>query len=94
MATKFAEKVEQQYGVKSMAYTARGDLNFSEASKVIAINASTNKVLSTIDDNSPKRNFFGVNGNTFDYNYVADAEENKVKKAIVKLKAGSSIELN
>lgn len=80
MATKFAEKVEQQYGVKSMAYTARGDLNFSEASKVIAINASTNKVLSTIDDNSPKRNFFGVNGNTFDYNYVADAEENKVKK--------------
>ena len=62
-----------------MAYTARGDLNFSNASKAMAINASTNKVLNTVDASAPKRNFFGVNGSMFDYDYIADAEENKVK---------------
>lgn len=79
-AAQFARDVETKYGVKCMAYTARGDLNFSNASQAIAINASTNKVLNTIDANSPKRNFFGVTGTTFDYDYIADAEENKVIK--------------
>ena len=79
-AAQFARDVEAKYGVKCMAYTARGDLDFSNASQAMAINASTNKVLSTIDDSSPKRNFFGVTGTTFDYDYIADAEENKVKK--------------
>ena len=78
-ATQFAINVEEKYGVKCMAYTARGDLNFSNASKAMAINASTNKVLDTVDANAPKRNFFGVNGSMFDYDYIADAEENKVK---------------
>lgn len=79
-ATQFAKDVEEKYGVKCMAYTARGDLDFSNASQAFAINASTNNVLSTIDANSPKRNFFGVTGTTFDYDYIADAEENKVIK--------------
>lgn len=78
-ATQFAIEVESEYGVKCMAYSANGRLNFQEASKHMAINASTNKVLSTVDDSSPKRNFFGVDSHTFDYSFEADKyEEQKV----------------
>jgi hypothetical protein len=72
LATQFAKDVEAKYGVKCMAYTANGRLDFREASKAIAINASTNKVLSTIDDSSPKRNFFGIKHNHFDYDFISD----------------------
>ena len=71
-AVEFAKQVEKD-GVKCMAYTARGNLNFSEASTVMAINASTNKVLDSFDDSAVKRNFFGVEDKHFDYNEQKDA---------------------
>ena len=76
--TEFARKAEAEYGVKSMAYTARGDLDYSEASKVFAINASTNNVLKTFDASAPKRNFFGIDRKNFDYKFLED--EYKVEK--------------
>jgi len=84
LTTQFAKDVEEKYGVKCMAYTANGKLDFSEASKVMAINASTNQVLSTIDDSSPHRNFFGIKHNHFDYDFISDKydaeyEEYKIK---------------
>jgi hypothetical protein len=82
-ATQFAIDVENQYGVKCMAYTANGKLNFQEASKHMAINASTNQVLNTVSDESPKRNFFGVSPKTFDYEYEEDKyEENKIEQTL------------
>lgn len=70
-AVEFAKQVEKD-GVKCMAYTARGNLNFSEASTVMAINASTNKVLDSFDDSAVKRNFFGVEDKHFDYKFIED----------------------
>lgn len=83
LATQFAKEVEAKYGVKCMAYTAI-PLDYREASKYIAINASTNQVLAKLDDSAPKRNFFGINHTHFDYDFISDKydaeyEEYKIK---------------
>jgi hypothetical protein len=69
--TEFAKTVAKD-GVKCMAYTANGRLNYSEASKVMSINASTNQVLNTFDDSAPKRNFYGVEDKYFSYKFIED----------------------
>lgn len=99
LATQFAKDIEQQYGIKCMAYTANGFLDYREASKAIAINASTNKVLSKIDDSSPKRNFFGINHNHFDYDFISDKydaeyEQYKIDNNLAKSGKAEEVEEN
>jgi len=96
LATQFAKDVEQKYGVKCMAYTAI-PLDYREASKYIAINASTNLVLSKLDDSAPKRNFFAVNHNHFDYDFISDKydaeyEEYKIKNNLKSSKKAKEVE--
>ena len=83
-ATKFAIEVEQEYGVKCMAYTANGRLDFSEAAKAMAINASTNVVADKMGPDAMKRNFFAAPHQVVDYEFIsdkydADYEEYKMK---------------
>lgn len=75
-ATRFAEDIDtDEYGhVQCMAYSANGFLDFSKASKVMAINASTDAVLSTIDDSSPKRSFYGLPEKSFMHDFVDTKE--------------------
>ena len=71
LAADFAKDVfSEEYGyVRCMAYSANGFLDFSKASKYIAINASTNAVLKTLDPSSIKRNFFGIPHQQFQHQY-------------------------
>lgn len=74
-AADFADEIKEEFGVKCMAYSARGDLDFSRASQSIAINASSNDVMSSFDDNAIKRGFFGIDNkkhDTFDYSFYTD----------------------
>lgn len=71
-ATKFAEEIDtDEYGhVQCMAYSANGVLDFSKASKVMAINASTDAVLRTVDPSSTKRSFYGLPEKSFMHDFV------------------------
>ena len=71
-ATQFAREIEQEYGVKCMAYTANGRLNYEEASKVMAINASTNLVLDKMSPDATKRNFFAAPHQVINYDFLSD----------------------
>lgn len=97
-ATQFAKEIEQEYGVKCMAYTAK-PLDYREASKYIAINASTKAVLRKLDPSAPKRNFFGITHNHFDYDFLRDKadaeyEEWKIKNNLKKSDKAETVEEN
>ena len=97
-ATRFAKEVEAKYGVKCMAYTAK-PLDYREASKYIAINASTNVVLRKLDPSVPHRNFFGITHNHFDYNFLRDEadaewEEYKIEHNLAKSKKAEEVSEN
>ena len=96
LATQFAKDVYEQYGVKCMAYTAK-PWDYREASKYIAINASTNKIFDKMDPSSPKRNFFAVNQSHFDYDFIGDKydaeyEEYKIKHNLKKSKKAQNVQ--
>ena len=79
-ATQFAREVEQEYGVKCMAYTANGRLNYEEASKVMAINASTNKVLDKMSPDATKRNFFAAPHQVINYDFLSDKADSEYEE--------------
>ena len=96
MATNFAKEVEKEYGVKCMAYTANGRLDYREASKVIAINASTNVVLDKMGPDAMKRNFFAAPHQVVDYDFISDKydaeyEEYKIKNNLKRSKKAEKV---
>ena len=80
-AVKFAQEVEREYGVKCMAYTANGRLaSLKDAAKVMAINASTNKVLDKMGIDSMKRNFFAAPHQVVDYDFISDKYDSEYEE--------------
>ena len=99
-AIKFAKEVEQEYGVKCMAYTANGRLtSLFDAADAMAINASTNKVLDRMGDNAMKRNFFAAPHKVVDYDFISDKadaeyEEYKIANNLKRSKKADEVPFN
>lgn len=99
MATQFAKEIEAEYGVKCMAYTANGNLDYTEAAKVIAINASTNKVLDKMGPNAMRRNFFAAPHQVVNYDFISDKydaeyEEYKIKHNLKSSHKADEVSIN
>lgn len=89
-AARFAKKVKEQYGVISMAYTARNGLNFTKEidgmpiDKIIKIIASRNDIKLSPDTTrqkfyATKMDFKTVLANNDKVEEISDAEANKLK---------------
>lgn len=89
-AARFAKKVKEQYGVISMAYTARNGLNFTKEidgmpiDKIIKINVSRNDIKLSPDTTRQKfyateMDFKTVLANNDKVEEISDSEANKLE---------------